>query len=121
MKTSNTSAGSGPQISSSFVGAMDVGSTFNPVYANKTPSIAFGTERAPDKSATSSNSCSILQPPTFSTAVCFSSSDSVLVPSDSQAPGAVSATNRELGSHHPPGNPAFLLRSNQLRIRNLTI
>ncbi|XP_015900745.3 uncharacterized protein LOC107433879 isoform X2 [Ziziphus jujuba] len=90
---SNILAGSGdPEISLSYAGKDISSSKLNPGYANKNP-IAVGTEDSWEQPAPT---------PTSSLAVCFSSSDPVLEPSnDSQVPAAL-GLEREVGSHCLP-------------------
>ncbi|CAL9013509.1 unnamed protein product [Prunus brigantina] len=98
---SHVSAGSGPDISLSLVGD-NLGSSVPPVDANKNTTVKFGNEDLHEQPAPSSGSSLVLPPPASTLAVCFSSSDPVLVPSnDSRLPGSVGTIKREVGSHHP--------------------
>ncbi|KAL5798148.1 hypothetical protein ACOSQ2_002968 [Xanthoceras sorbifolium] len=96
---SNVPAGTGvnqPEVSSSTTGTNTLGSEPSPVEAVKSPSIAFGTGPTRGQPAPSFSLSS-------SSAVCFSSSDPVLVPSnDLRNPGAVGTIKREVGSHRIP-------------------
>ncbi|XP_045817269.1 GBF-interacting protein 1-like isoform X1 [Trifolium pratense] len=66
--------------------------------SNKGAKVVFGSE------SVSSTSDGLGSRPASSSAVCFSSSDPVLVPSnDSRFAGAVGAIKREVGSQRPPG------------------
>ncbi|XP_020415001.1 GBF-interacting protein 1-like isoform X1 [Prunus persica] len=98
---SHVSAGSGPDISLSLVGD-NLGSSVPPVDANKNTTVKFGNEDLHEQPAPSSSSSLVLPPPASTLAVCFSSSDPVLVPSnDSRLPSSVGTIKREVGSHHP--------------------
>ncbi|KAL6287152.1 hypothetical protein ACE6H2_011542 [Prunus campanulata] len=98
---SHVSAGSGPDISLSLVGD-NLGSLVPPVDANKNTTVKFGNEDLHEQPAPSSSSGLVLPTPASTLAVCFSSSDPVLVPSnDSWLPGSVGTIKREVGSHHP--------------------
>ncbi|BBG99877.1 Kinase-related protein of unknown function D, partial [Prunus dulcis] len=73
-----------------------------PVDANKNTTVKFGNEDLHEQPAPSSSSSLVLPPPASTLAVCFSSSDPVLVPSnDSRLPSSVGTIKREVGSHHP--------------------
>ncbi|KAK4846920.1 hypothetical protein QYF36_023271 [Acer negundo] len=84
------------EVSSSTVSINKLGSAPSPVEAVKSPSIAFGSGPIRGQPTPSSSSSS-------SSAICFSSSDPVLVPSnDLRHPGAVGTIKREVGSHRIP-------------------
>ncbi|BFG25886.1 hypothetical protein CerSpe_121590 [Prunus speciosa] len=98
---SHVSVGSGPDISLSLVGD-NLGSSVPPVDANKNTTVKFGNEDLHEQPAPSSSSGLVLPTPASTLAVCFSSSDPVLVPSnDSRLLGSVGTIKREVGSHHP--------------------
>lgn len=102
---SQSSTGTSAQICLSLVGD-NSSSSIPPVDANKSPTSAFGNEDLHEQPAPSSSSSSVLPTPVSTLAVCFSTSDPVLVPSnDSRLPGSVGTIKREVGSHHPPGEP----------------
>lgn len=97
MHASNLSAGSGPEISLSYTSKDNSSSTLHPGDASENPIAEVGTEDLYEQPKPT---------PTSSLAVCFSSSDPVLEPSnDSRVPGAVGTIKREVGSHRPPGEP----------------
>lgn len=101
---SQSSTGTSAQICLSLVG--DNSSSLIPqVDANKSPTSAFGNEDLHEQPAPSSSSSLVLPTPVSTLAVCFSTSDPVLVPSYDSRPGSVGTIKREVGSHHPPGEP----------------
>lgn len=105
---SNVRRGTGgnlPEVSSSTIGTNKMGSAPSPIEAVKSLSIAFGTGAMHGQPAPSSSSSS-------SSAVCFSSSDPVLVPSnDIRHPGAVGTIKREVGSHRIPSEQNISIES----------
>lgn len=101
MHASNVAAGTGvdqPKESSSSVGINKLGSAISPPDASKNPATKFGNECAPPKPSSSNSSGLVTL--VSSSAVCFSSSDPVLVPSnDTRLPGAVGTIKWEVGGH----------------------
>lgn len=88
-----------PQESSS-VGINVIASAPSPVDTIKKPSIAFGSGDMSGQPAASSNECSMSTAPASSTAICFSSSDPVLVSSsDSRLLGTLGTIKSEVGSN----------------------
>jgi hypothetical protein len=76
----------------------DGGNDFPSDSSDKGVKVAFGSE------SVSSTNDGLGSRPALSSAVCFSSSDPVLVPSnDARFAGAVGAIKREVGSQRPPG------------------
>ncbi|XP_057955419.1 GBF-interacting protein 1-like isoform X2 [Malania oleifera] len=74
--------------------------------SNKNTSIGFGSGETHEQPTVSSSNSSASLTPASSSAVCFSSSDPVLVPShDTRFPGAVGAIKREVGSQRAPVEP----------------
>ena len=95
---SPSSAGSGDRMGPSSVGNNNLGSALPSDSSHKGSAVASGSG-----SMHSSSNCSE-SGPASSSAVYFSSSDPVLVPSsDSWVPGAVGAIRRDVGSQRPSG------------------
>ncbi|XWS36679.1 hypothetical protein CRYUN_Cryun20dG0106000 [Craigia yunnanensis] len=94
-----------PQENSS-VGNNEFGSAPSPVDAIIKPTIAFGTGDISGQPAASSSDCSTSTTSGSSSAICFSSSDPVLVPtSDSRLPGTLGTIKREVGSNRASTEP----------------
>ncbi|KAG2713874.1 hypothetical protein I3760_04G196300 [Carya illinoinensis] len=111
---------SGPVIANGYTGGTEeslssvpitnLGTATPPAYTNKNSVSTFGTEDLHGQPSPSSSNCSVSTIPSSSSAICFSSLDPVLVPSnDSRLPGAVGAIKREEGSNQPPGEPNALI------------
>ncbi|GMY09621.1 GBF-interacting protein 1 isoform X2 [Fagus crenata] len=93
----------GPEVSSSSVSINNSGTAPPPAIANKNSVITFGTGDSHGQPTPSSSNRSASS---SSSAVCFSSLDPVLVPSnDPRLPGVVGAIKREVGSNRPLGEP----------------
>ncbi|KAK6259611.1 hypothetical protein SCA6_014085 [Theobroma cacao] len=94
-----------PEENSS-VGNNELGTAPSPVDAINKPTIAFGSGDISGQPTASSSDCSTLTIPVSSSAICFSSSDPVLVPScDSRLPGTLGTIKREVGSHRASTEP----------------
>lgn len=93
----------GPEVSSSSVSINNSGTAPPPAVANKNSVITFGTGDSHGQPTPSSSNRSASS---SSSAVCFSSLDPVLVPSnDPRLPGVVGAIKREVGSNRLLGEP----------------
>lgn len=90
----------------------NLGTAPPPAYANKNSTITFATRDSHGQPSPSSSNCSVSTTPSSSSAICFSSLDPVLVPSnDSRLPGAAGAIKREVGSNRPPGEPNEIIHA----------
>ncbi|KAG6724756.1 hypothetical protein I3842_03G272200 [Carya illinoinensis] len=90
----------------------NLGTALPPAYANKNSTITFATRDSHGQPSPSSSNCSVSTTPSSSSAICFSSLDPVLVPSnDSRLPGAAGAIKREVGSNRPPGEPNEIIHA----------
>ncbi|GLT94229.1 hypothetical protein SLE2022_119810 [Rubroshorea leprosula] len=88
------------EVSSSSNDINKLGNVPSNVDTSKNHIIAFGTKDTNGHPAASSSNCSMLTASAPSSAVCFSSSDPVLMPSnDSRIPGTAGTIKREVGSH----------------------
>ncbi|OMO55115.1 UBA-like protein [Corchorus capsularis] len=88
-----------PEENSS-VGNNELGRAQSPIGVVNKPTIAFGIGDMSAQPGASSSGCSISTTPASSSAICFSSSDPVLVPSsDSRLPGTLGTIKREVGSN----------------------
>ncbi|XP_061364526.1 uncharacterized protein LOC133307963 isoform X2 [Gastrolobium bilobum] len=86
------------RITPSSGGNNSLGSDFPPDSLDRSATVVFGSE-----SVSSASDC-LGSRPASSSAICFSSSDPVLVPSNNSCfPGTVGAIRREVGSQRPPG------------------
>ncbi|XP_062152206.1 GBF-interacting protein 1-like isoform X2 [Alnus glutinosa] len=105
----------GPEESSASVAINNLGTAPPPACANKDSVITFGTGDSHTQPSPSSSNCSVSTSLSSSSAVCFSSLDPVLVPSnDSRLPCSVGAIKREVGSNRSPGEPnAVVLAENK--------
>ena len=94
-----------PQENSS-VGNNEFGSAPSPVAAINKPTIAFRSGDISGQPAASSSDCSMSTSSGSSSAICFLSSDPVLVPtSDSRLPGTLGTIKREVGSNQASTEP----------------
>ncbi|XP_041007038.1 GBF-interacting protein 1-like isoform X5 [Juglans microcarpa x Juglans regia] len=111
---------SGPVIANGYTGGTEeslssvpitnLGVATPPAHTNKNSVSTFGTRDLHGQPSPSSSNCSVSTIPSSSSAICFSSLDPVLVPSnDSRLPGAAGAIKREEGSNQPPGEPNTLI------------
>lgn len=97
MNSSPSSTGNVDRSSPSDGGNIIVSKDFPSDSSDKGAKVVIGSESVP------SISDGLGTRPASSSAVCFSSSDPVLVPSnDSRFPGAVGAIKREVGGQRPP-------------------
>lgn len=102
----------GPEESSPSVAINNLGTAPPPTYANKDSVITFGTGDSHTQPSPSSSNCSVSTSLSSSSAVCFSSLDPVLVPSnDSRVPCSVGAIKREVGSNRSPAEPNAVILS----------
>ncbi|XVE78290.1 hypothetical protein DITRI_Ditri13aG0132900 [Diplodiscus trichospermus] len=94
-----------PEDNSS-VGKNEFVSAPSPVDAINKPSISLGSGDMSGQPSASSSDCPTLATPASSSAICFSSSDPVLVPSsDSRLPGTLCTIKREVGSNRASTEP----------------
>ncbi|GAV68446.1 DUF1296 domain-containing protein [Cephalotus follicularis] len=97
-----------PEVTSASVSLNKLGSAPPSVCTDKSLNIACGTGDAHIQPTPSKSSVSVTV--ASSSAVCFSTSDPVLVPSnDSRVPGAVGAIKRGAGSYKTPAEPSAVI------------
>ncbi|XP_021632548.1 GBF-interacting protein 1-like isoform X3 [Manihot esculenta] len=103
MHASDIPSGSGRsqhEVTSTATAGSKFGSSVSPINADKNLIIASGTGDAHSEPIPSSSNSLVPATPPSSSAVCFSSSDPVLVPSnDSRLSGTVGTIKREVGNH----------------------
>ncbi|KAL9384619.1 hypothetical protein Peur_021629 [Populus x canadensis] len=100
------------EVASSPIGVNNVGKEVPCIDVDNTPTIAFGTGDTCKESVPSSSNSSMSVTPASSSAVCFSLSDPVLIPSNElHPPGTVGAIKREVGIHRTAGESNAVIPS----------